>query len=253
MAPVAEWETLDRSKVQKAVTAMVPTEWYVNGEAYFTVEALPAVELENLSVMSGQRIGAAGRACRVAVVGFPRTTPSTASEMPCFFRGLVQQHAFFLQHIAHDTGASGFSRSWSQARNEEVRDRHDDQMQRNDLGSSFSALPTVLGIPGFLDEEKHAVSVRNWRRSSHDWCRLFEGASRRDAQCCWKGRGSTSTVRCLSCVVSRMKHANFCNKSLMVNVKLAPGVECRWDLHNVLGFRFSGLSWCFLFSFVLRS
>ena len=32
---------MDASKVQTAVAVMVPTEWYVNGEAYFAVTALP--------------------------------------------------------------------------------------------------------------------------------------------------------------------------------------------------------------------
>ena len=52
MAPLAEWQTLDPSNEQKAVKVMVPTEGHVNGEAYFAMIALPAVDPENLSIMT---------------------------------------------------------------------------------------------------------------------------------------------------------------------------------------------------------
>ena len=31
---------------------MVPTEWYVNGEAYYAMTALPSVEAENLGILT---------------------------------------------------------------------------------------------------------------------------------------------------------------------------------------------------------
>ena len=52
MASLAEWQTLDPSRVEKTVTVMVPTEWYVNGEACFAMTALPAVDTENLGILT---------------------------------------------------------------------------------------------------------------------------------------------------------------------------------------------------------
>ena len=52
MASLTEWQTLDPSRVERAVTVMVPTEWYVNGEAYYAMTALPSVEAENLGVLT---------------------------------------------------------------------------------------------------------------------------------------------------------------------------------------------------------
>ena len=34
------------------MTVMVPTEWYVNGEAYYAMTALPAVDTENLGILT---------------------------------------------------------------------------------------------------------------------------------------------------------------------------------------------------------
>ena len=45
-------QTLDPSRVERAVTVMVPTEWYVNGEAYYAMTALPSVEAENLGILT---------------------------------------------------------------------------------------------------------------------------------------------------------------------------------------------------------
>ena len=52
MASLTEWQTLDPSRVERAVTVMVPTEWYVNGEAYYAMTALPPVEAENLGILT---------------------------------------------------------------------------------------------------------------------------------------------------------------------------------------------------------
>ena len=45
-------KTLDPSRVERIVTVMVPTEWYVNGEAYYAMTALPTVEVENLGILT---------------------------------------------------------------------------------------------------------------------------------------------------------------------------------------------------------
>ena len=34
MASLTEWQTLDPSRVERTVTVMVPTEWYVNGKSW---------------------------------------------------------------------------------------------------------------------------------------------------------------------------------------------------------------------------
>ena len=52
MASLTEWQTLDPSRVERTVTVMVPTEWYVNGEAYNAMTALPAVDTENLGILT---------------------------------------------------------------------------------------------------------------------------------------------------------------------------------------------------------
>ena len=52
MASLTEWQTLDPSRVERAVTVMVPTEWCVNGEAYYAIIALPSVEAENLGILT---------------------------------------------------------------------------------------------------------------------------------------------------------------------------------------------------------
>ena len=52
MASLTEWQTLDPSRVERTVTVMVPTEWYVNGEAYYAMTALPAVDMENLGILT---------------------------------------------------------------------------------------------------------------------------------------------------------------------------------------------------------
>ena len=52
MASLTEWQTLNPSSVERAVTVMVPTEWYVNGEAYYAMTALPSVEAENLGILT---------------------------------------------------------------------------------------------------------------------------------------------------------------------------------------------------------
>ena len=52
MASLTEWQTLDPSRVERIVTVMVPTEWYVNGEAYYAMTALPTVEVENLGILT---------------------------------------------------------------------------------------------------------------------------------------------------------------------------------------------------------
>ena len=52
MASLTEWQTLVPSRVERAVTVMVPTEWYVNGEAYYAMTALPSVEAENLGILT---------------------------------------------------------------------------------------------------------------------------------------------------------------------------------------------------------
>ena len=52
MASLTEWQTLDPSRVERTVTVMVPTEWYMNGEAYHAMTALPAVETENLGILT---------------------------------------------------------------------------------------------------------------------------------------------------------------------------------------------------------
>ena len=52
MTSLTEWQTLDPSRVNRAVTVMVPMEWYVNGEAYYAMTALPSVEAENLGILT---------------------------------------------------------------------------------------------------------------------------------------------------------------------------------------------------------
>ena len=52
MASLTEWQTLDPSRVERTVTVMVPTEWYVNGEAYYAMTALLAVDTENLGTLT---------------------------------------------------------------------------------------------------------------------------------------------------------------------------------------------------------
>ena len=52
MTSLTEWQTLDPSRVNKAVTVMVPMEWYVNGEAYYAMTTLPSVEAENLGILT---------------------------------------------------------------------------------------------------------------------------------------------------------------------------------------------------------
>ena len=57
MASLTEWQTLDPSRVERTVTVMVPTvmvptEWYVNGEAYYAMTALPAVDTKNLGILT---------------------------------------------------------------------------------------------------------------------------------------------------------------------------------------------------------
>ena len=52
MASLTGWQTLDPSRVERTVTVMVPTEWYVNGEAYYAMTALPAVDTENLGILT---------------------------------------------------------------------------------------------------------------------------------------------------------------------------------------------------------
>ena len=52
MASLTEWQTLDPSRVERTVTVLVPTEWYVNGEAYYAMTALPAVDTENLGILT---------------------------------------------------------------------------------------------------------------------------------------------------------------------------------------------------------
>ena len=52
MASLTEWQTLDPSMVERAVTVMVPTEWYVNGEAFYAMTALPSVEAVNLGTLA---------------------------------------------------------------------------------------------------------------------------------------------------------------------------------------------------------
>ena len=52
MTSLTEWHTLDPSRVNRAVTVMVPMEWYVNGEAYYAMTALPSVEAENLGILT---------------------------------------------------------------------------------------------------------------------------------------------------------------------------------------------------------
>ena len=52
MASLTEWQTLDPSRVGRTVTVMVPTEWYVNGEAHYAMTALPAVDTENLGILT---------------------------------------------------------------------------------------------------------------------------------------------------------------------------------------------------------
>ena len=34
------------------MTVLVPTEWYVNGEAYYAMTALPAVNTENFGILT---------------------------------------------------------------------------------------------------------------------------------------------------------------------------------------------------------
>ena len=52
MASLTEWQTLDPSRVERTVTVMVPTQWYVNGETYYAMTALPTVEVENLGILT---------------------------------------------------------------------------------------------------------------------------------------------------------------------------------------------------------
>ena len=52
MASLTEWQTLDPSRVERIVTVMVPTEWYVNGEAYYAMTALSSVKTENFGILT---------------------------------------------------------------------------------------------------------------------------------------------------------------------------------------------------------
>ena len=52
MASLTEWQTLDPSRVERSVTVMVPTEWHVNGYAYYAMTALPSVEAENFGILT---------------------------------------------------------------------------------------------------------------------------------------------------------------------------------------------------------
>ena len=97
MASLTEWQTLDPSRVERIVTVMVPTEWYVNGEAYYAMTALPSVETGNLGILTRKerKMVDSGlehlvRHDETLMVEHSRETPVTAIWLPCIPHGFVQ-------------------------------------------------------------------------------------------------------------------------------------------------------------------
>ena len=92
MASLTEWQTLDPSRVERTVTVMVPTEWYVNLEAYYAMTAVPAVDTENLGILTRKerKMIDSGLERRDIVVEHPRETSVTAIWLSRIPHGFVQ-------------------------------------------------------------------------------------------------------------------------------------------------------------------
>ena len=87
MASLTEWQTLDPSRVERAVTVMVPTQWYVNGEAYYAMTALPSVEAENLGILTRKERKMVDRGLEQPVRHDETLWSSIRGNRPSFFLG----------------------------------------------------------------------------------------------------------------------------------------------------------------------
>ena len=104
IASLTEWKTLDPSKVQKALTVMVPTKMYVNGDAYFSMTALPAVDRANLSTMTRKE--------RVEPLWSGMRGQRPPPPVGCrTFLMVSFSSMVFLENLAHDKGAQEASRT----------------------------------------------------------------------------------------------------------------------------------------------
>ena len=89
MASLTEWQTLDPSSVERAVTVMVPTECYVNGEAYYAMTALPWLEAENLGILTRKERKMVDSGLE-HMVEHSRESSVTAIGLSCTPHGFVQ-------------------------------------------------------------------------------------------------------------------------------------------------------------------
>ena len=139
MASLTEWQTLDPSRVERTVTVMVPTEWYVNGEAYYAMTALPAVDTENLGILTRKERKMIDSGLEQLVRHDETLWSSIRGRRPSLPSGcrvflmVLFSSMFFLGQFARDMDVSvSFSNNQiHEARTQEDRENLDAQMEQD--------------------------------------------------------------------------------------------------------------------------
>ena len=130
---------LDPSMAQKAVAVMVVTEWYVNGEAYFAMTASPAMDPDNLSILTRREYNVVDSGLEQLVRHEESLWSCVGGQRPPLpvgysaFLLVLFSSIVFLENVAHDMGASvSFSDNQThEARSGEDRDRLYDQKEKD--------------------------------------------------------------------------------------------------------------------------
>ena len=140
MASFTEWQTLHPNRVERAVIVMVLTEWYVNGEAYYAMTALPSVEAENLGILTRKERKMVDSGLEQLVRHDETLWSSIRGSRPplpagcrAFLMVLFSSMFFFLGQSARDMGVSvSFSENQThEARTREDREWLDAQMEND--------------------------------------------------------------------------------------------------------------------------